>query len=75
MTEVWATGDRVKISTEHYGTGLQSRLGTVLRTAPAGLVEVDLDSHYLAGIGIVAFKATDLLPTEKKRRVKKPTRF
>jgi translation initiation factor IF-1 len=65
---MWMNGDRVKISPTHYGSGLQNRLGTVLRTSPSGLVEVELDSYYLAGIGIVAFKEADLLPTVKKRR-------
>ena len=70
MTE-WKPQDRVKVRVDHYGTGLQSRLGTVLRTTPTGLVEVEMDSTWQAGIGIVAFRPHDLEPTKKKRRVKK----
>lgn len=65
----WVIQDRVKVSSTHYGTGLQGRLGTVLRVAPGGLVEVELDSLYQAGIGIVAFKAGDLVKARKKRLV------
>lgn len=59
--------DRVKVASHHYGSGMQGRLGTVLRTAPSGLVEVDMDSLYQAGIGIIAFKSDDLVPTAKKK--------
>jgi hypothetical protein len=31
-------------------------------------VVVDLDSFYMAGIGVVAFLPTDLVPTKKQRR-------
>lgn len=67
----WKPDDRVKVLPTHYGSGLQSRLGTVLRTTPTGLVEVEMDSTYLAGIGIVAFRPEDLTTTKKKRRMVK----
>lgn len=68
MTMNWKRCDRVKVIPTHYGSGMAGRLGTVLRVAPGGLVEVDLDSHYNAGIGIVAFKADDLVSTPNQRR-------
>lgn len=70
----WKVGDRVKVSPDHYGTGLQSRLGTVLRVTPSGLIEVDMDSLYWpAGIGVVAFRPEDLLPTKSKKVKKRLT--
>ncbi len=60
-------GDRVKVSPDHYGTGLQNRLGTVSRSLRDQRVEVELDSFYQAGIGIVTFKEGDLMPTSKKK--------
>lgn len=68
----WKRGDRVKVKPTHYGTGMQKRLGTVFRTVPSmNLVEVDLDSFYLAGIGITAFKPEDLMSTNTKRTAKR----
>jgi hypothetical protein len=61
----WKKNDRVKVSPSH-PSGLGGRLGTVLRTSPGGLVEVDLDSWYQAGVGLVAFRPEDLVPTDKK---------
>jgi hypothetical protein len=70
----WKKNDRVKVSPDHYGSGLQERLGTVLRITPGGYVEVDLDSfRWPAGIGIVAFRPEDLVATKKARRQPKPT--
>ena len=63
----WKPEDRVKVIPTHYGSGLQGRLGTVLRTTQHGLVEVEMDSTYMAGIGIVAFRPSDLMETKKKR--------
>jgi hypothetical protein len=57
----------VKVGPRH-PTGLGGRLGTVLRVCKGGLVEVDLDSWYYAGIGLVAFKPDDLVATDTKRR-------
>jgi hypothetical protein len=64
---MWNQGDRVKVNPQQRRPiGLQGRLGTVLRTAPSGLVEVEMDSYlFPAGMGIVAFEAHDLLPTKK----------
>lgn len=65
---MWKKDDRVKVIPSHYGSCLAGRLGTVLRDVPAmSLVEVEMDSHYLAGIGIVAFKPDDLMATDKPR--------
>jgi len=64
---MWNINDRVKVSPGHYGTGLQGRLGTVLRVIDDMRVEVELDSFYQAGIGIVTFCGDDLLSTPKKR--------
>lgn len=64
----WKKNDRVKVAPHHYGSGMQGRLGTVLRTTPSGLVEVELDSFYQAGIGIIAFKSGDLVSSIKKKR-------
>lgn len=49
---------------------MANRLGTVLRTSGSGLVEVKMDSFQLAGIGIIAFKADDLMPTKKRAAVR-----
>lgn len=62
---MWKINNRVKVSPDHYGSGLQGRLGTVTRLTSNGLVEVTLDSMYLAGIGVVAFKPKDLVETKK----------
>jgi hypothetical protein len=66
----WQHGDRVKVCPDHHGTGLAGRVGTVLRVAGA-YVEVELDSYYLAGIGIVAFLPADLMPTTSRRQRKR----
>lgn len=66
----WLPGDRVKVVPEHYGSQMANRLGTVLRTSGSGLVEVKMDFFQLAGIGIIAFKADDLMPTKKRAAVR-----
>lgn len=62
---MWETNNRVKVSPDHYGSGLQGRLGTVVRVTSNGYVEVDMDSMYMAGVGIVAFRPEDLVATKK----------
>ena len=71
MSALWQPGDRVKVRPDHYGSGLQGRLGTVLRntSGQGGYTEVVMDSMYNAGIGIVAFPPEDLMPTKKKARI------
>lgn len=61
------TNERVKVAAHHYGSGLQGRLGTVLRVTSTGYVEVEMDSMSGAGIGIVAFRPRDLVATRKKK--------
>lgn len=62
----WTKGDRVRVSPSHYGTGLQTRVGTVLRTT-GKYIEVELDSLHQAGTGIVSFSPEDLEPSTTKR--------
>lgn len=59
-------GDRVKVVPTHYGSGLAGRLGTVIRVI-GPYAEVEMDSYYQAGIGIVTFRTGDLMSTSKKR--------
>lgn len=65
----WKPGNRVKVLPTHYGSGLQKRLGTVVRVVIGRLdtpmVEVEMDSHYLAGTGTVVFKPEDLTATTR----------
>lgn len=69
---MWNVNDRVKVSPDHHGSGLQNRLGTVTKIVGGSkdFVEVTLDAFHQAGIGIVTFMATDLIETKKKARVR-----
>ena len=53
------------------GRRYEGKIGSVLRNTPGGLVEVELDSMAGAGIGLVAFKPEELVPTDKKRMTRR----